>query len=131
MCARQRRESPHPARSLGSSYPGGQDDPDLRRRGAQGWQDHLLARDGSARASRAHAREVDMDIVAVEADQVHLSPVGGDERSEDLVTDPLDMVLRSLVHFCPGSVTGAALASRWHFRGRRGRRWWPGVADPL
>jgi hypothetical protein len=41
---------------------------------------------------------VNVDVVAIEADDVHFSAVGRDEGREDLAADSFDVFLRVFVH---------------------------------
>ena len=76
----------------------GQDQPDFGRRGPERGEDDAVSCQRRAGAARARARQMNVHVVAFEANDVEFTPVSLHERADDLSADALDLFLRTLVH---------------------------------
>jgi hypothetical protein len=63
-----------------------------------GRQNDAVARQRGARAAGARASEMDVYVLAVPANEIHVPPIGFDERGEDLAEDALHLLLDAVVH---------------------------------
>ncbi len=57
-----------------------------------------VSRERRAGATRARSGEVDVDIVTVEADEVHVPAIASHERSQDVPANGGDLLLAGFVH---------------------------------
>lgn len=83
---------------LRNPHPGGENEADLWRRRPEGRKDHVARRQRRSRTTGASARKMNVNLVAVESNEVKLAAVGLDERRDDLAADLLDLLLGTLVH---------------------------------